>query len=139
MFDIKDFLKLDKHLRHFMAQYNPDAINLPFGGLHIVLCGDFSQLNPIGRNVIYDRHVNALWNLINRVVILNFTNHRFSNDEEWGKILHRLFLGRLKQEDIDRINSRVVGENLELPSVEDLEGNDISYACSTNAEKKFNQ
>jgi hypothetical protein len=23
MFDIKDFLKLDKYLRHFMAQYNP--------------------------------------------------------------------------------------------------------------------
>jgi hypothetical protein len=48
MFDIKDFLKLDKYLRHFMAQYNPEAMNFPFGGLNIVLCGDFSQLNPIG-------------------------------------------------------------------------------------------
>jgi len=50
MFDIKDFLKLDKYLRHFMAQYNPEAMNFPFGGLNIVLCGDFSQLNPIGRS-----------------------------------------------------------------------------------------
>jgi hypothetical protein len=66
MFDIKDFLKLDKYLRHFMAQYYPEAINFPFGGLHIVLCGDFSQWNPIGRNVIYDQNVNSLWNLINR-------------------------------------------------------------------------
>ncbi len=54
-----------KYLRHFLAQYYPDAINLPFGGLNIVLCGDFSQLNPIGRDVIYDRNINALWNCIN--------------------------------------------------------------------------
>ncbi len=46
-----------------MAQYNPEAMNFPFGGLNIVLCGDFSQLNPIGRSVIYDKNVNALWNL----------------------------------------------------------------------------
>jgi len=63
MFDIKDFLKLDKYLRHFMAQCNPEAMNFLFGGLNIVLCGDFSQLNPIGRSVIYDRNANALWNL----------------------------------------------------------------------------
>jgi len=75
MYDIKDFLKLDKYLRHFMAQYNPKAMNFPFGGLNIVLCGDFSQLNPIGQSVIYYRNANALWNLINRVVILNFKNH----------------------------------------------------------------
>ena len=37
MLDIKDFLKLDKYLRHFMAQYNPEALNFPFGGFHIVL------------------------------------------------------------------------------------------------------
>jgi len=48
MFDIKDFLKLDKYVRHFMAQYNPEAMNFPFGGPNIVLCGDFSQLNLIG-------------------------------------------------------------------------------------------
>jgi len=82
MFDIKDFLKLDKYLRHFMAQYNPEAMNFPFGGLNIVLCGDFSQLNPIGQSVIYDRNANALWNLINRVVILNFKNHQFATDPE---------------------------------------------------------
>jgi hypothetical protein len=48
MFDTKDFLKFDKYLRHLMAQYNSKAMNFPFGGLNIVLCGDFSQLNPIG-------------------------------------------------------------------------------------------
>jgi hypothetical protein len=70
MLDVKDFLKLDKYLRHFLAQYYSDAINLPFGGLNIVLFGDFSQLNPIGRDVIYDCNINALRNLLNRVIIL---------------------------------------------------------------------
>jgi hypothetical protein len=83
MFDIKDFLKLDKYLRHFMAQYNPEAMKFPFGGLNFVLCGDFSQLNPIQQSVIYDRNVNAIWNLINRVVFLNFKKQLCARDPGW--------------------------------------------------------
>jgi hypothetical protein len=41
MFDIKDFLKLDKYLRHFMAQCNPEAMNFSFGGLNIVFMWRF--------------------------------------------------------------------------------------------------
>jgi hypothetical protein len=137
MLDVKDFLKLDKYLRHFLAQYYPDAINLPFGGLNIVLCGDFSQLNPIGRDVIYDRNINALWNLINRVVILNWKNHRFSKDPNWGKSLQRIHLGKTEKEDVEKINTRVVGPNLSLPTHEELEGADVTYACSTNAERNL--
>jgi hypothetical protein len=40
MFDINDFLLWVKYLRYFMAQYNPEAMTFPFGGLNIVLCGD---------------------------------------------------------------------------------------------------
>ncbi|MFN9980515.1 MAG: helicase, partial [bacterium] len=43
MMDIMDFLKLDKYLC-LMAQFNPEALNYPFGGLNIIFCGDFSQL-----------------------------------------------------------------------------------------------
>ncbi len=63
-----------------MAQFNADAINYPFGGLHIVLIGDFSQLNLIGKNLIYDQNLNALWNVIYRVIFLDMKNHRFSLD-----------------------------------------------------------
>jgi len=105
MFDIKDFLKLDKYTRHFIAQYNPEAINIPFGGLNVVLCGDFSQLNPIGRDVIYNRNANPLWHLINRLIILNFQNHRFSADPDWGACLRRIHLGRTTKDDITKINT----------------------------------
>ena len=35
------------------------------------------------------------------------------------------------------IKSRVVGENLALPSFEELQGNDVSYACYTNANRNL--
>jgi hypothetical protein len=71
MMDIMDFFKLDKYLRQIMAQFNPEALNYPFGCLNIVFCGHFSQLNPVGKkDVIYDQSRNALWGMINRFVNL---------------------------------------------------------------------
>ena len=137
LFSIGDLKKLDKYLRHIMAHFNAEALKSPFGGLHIVFCGDFCQLNPIGVQLIYNRDLNALWSLINRVVILNMNNHRFINDPQWGFLLDRLRKGFLTREDIEFINTRVVGSNLSLPSYEKLNGDDITYACSTNAERNL--
>ncbi len=39
--------------------------------------------------------------------------------------------------DIEFNNKRVVGSNLLLPSYEELNGNDITHACSTNAERNL--
>jgi len=72
-------------------------MNFPFGGLHIVLFGDFSQMNPICWDVIHDQNENALWNLIKRVVILNYKNHCFATDPAWGECLERIHLGKTRQ------------------------------------------
>jgi hypothetical protein len=70
-----------------MAQFNPEAPNYPFGGLNIVFCGYFSQLNPVGKkDVIYDQSRNALWGMINRVVYLTMTNWRFLKKIHNGEI-----------------------------------------------------
>jgi hypothetical protein len=61
----------------------------------------------IGRSVIYDKNANALWNLINRVVILNFKNHRLATDPGWGESLQRIHLGRTRKEDVEKINTFV--------------------------------
>jgi hypothetical protein len=42
--------------------------------------------------------------LINRVVILNFKNHRFATDPGWGESLQRIHLGRTRKEDVEKIN-----------------------------------
>mgnify|MGYP000847402835 FL=1 len=91
MMDIMDFLKLDKYLRQIMAQFNPEALNYPFGGLNVIFCGDFSQLNPVGKkDVIYDQTRNALWGMINKIVNLTMTNWRFLKDQQ-GRSMFKAF------------------------------------------------
>ncbi len=54
-----------------MAQFKSDALNHPFGELSIIFCGDFSQLNPVGKkDVIYDESKNPLWEAINKSISL---------------------------------------------------------------------
>jgi hypothetical protein len=42
--------------------------------------------------------------------------------------------GESRREDL-KINSRVIGENLTLPSFDELQGSDVSYACYTNSDR----
>jgi hypothetical protein len=42
-----------------------------------------------------------------------------------------------RREDMKLINSRVVGENFALPSFEELQEKDVSYACYTNANRNL--
>jgi hypothetical protein len=124
MLSLNDFVKLDKHLRKLMREVGGNEA-LPFGGLHIILCGDFFQLNPVMAIPIYNRRDNALWNLITQVIFLKGQNHRFENDPQWGELLDRMRLGFL--------DSRVVSNTLQLPEKSTLNGESISYACPTNA------
>ena len=44
-------------------------------------------------------------------------NHGFKDDPEYGQMLKRMWNGDLLTEDIERINTRVIGYNgLQLPS-----------------------
>jgi hypothetical protein len=45
--------------------------------------------------------------------------------------------GESTREDMKLINSRVVGENLALPSFEELHVNDVSYAWYSNAHRNL--
>jgi hypothetical protein len=51
--------------------------------------------------------------------------------------LQRIHLGRTKKEDVEKINTRVFGPNLSLPSLEELNGTDITYVCATNADRNL--
>jgi hypothetical protein len=104
--------------------------------LILFFCGDFSQLNPVGKkDVIYDQSRNALWGMINRVVNLTMTNWRFLKDPQWGNLLQRMHHGETRRDDMKLINSRVIGENLTLPSFDELQGSNVSYACYTNSDR----
>jgi hypothetical protein len=64
-------------------------------------------------------------------------NHHFSLVQNWGRLMERIHHGRSTSDDIELIDTRVVGPNLSLPTFAELDGKDISYACATNAERNI--
>ena len=95
----------------------------PFGNINVLLLGDFYQFPPVLNRPLYEDRlvVNAtsnsecdealgrlLWHLFDRVIILK--NFRQDKDTRWLQILRNFLAGRIAQEDIDLIRSRVIKE-----------------------------
>ena len=85
-----------------------------FGGVSIVFCGDFRQLEPVGKGSneetqpIYaaEGKGKALFrDAVNAFVELKGL-HRFKDDKEWGEILLCLRNGEPTADDFEKINSR---------------------------------
>ena len=106
-----DVETLDEKLRTFMTKF--DSL---YGGLHVLFCGDFSQLEPVSSKPLYtQRSSEKTWvNTINCYVEL-MGLHRFKDDPEWGQILRRLRTDTYTQHDIDRINERVIKKGSDIP------------------------
>lgn len=99
----------------------------PFGGQSIIFLGDFCQFEAIlAKFQLYERNGSGLWeSSINCVIILENIHH-FKDDPEFGEMLTRFWRDDLTQEDRDKINKRVVGQNgIVLPSTFD---EDVVYA-----------
>ena len=84
--------------------------------------------------LLYSHSVSAMMNFrlaINCAIILE-KSHRFKDDPIWGAILERLRTGSHTSEDIDTINSRLVGEST---GIDPPEGNDVFRVVPTNRER----
>jgi len=112
--------QLDKRLR--VAKRVSDV---SFGGVHIVLVGDFLQLPPVGGEPIYrDPSQKAkvspnelagyrLWREFRDVVILKECV-RFQRDPEWGRGCQKARLGIWTPEFVQLVNSRVITSECSL-------------------------
>jgi len=137
MLNFLDFGNTDKNFRKIFVSKHESLIRKRFGGVLIIVTGDFFQLNPVRqKRPLFAQERNALWREINEVIFLN-GDWRFQHDPEWGKILGRLRLGLSTDEDFETINSRVIGKDLKLPTLHELGGKQISYACSTNRQRNI--
>lgn len=125
---------LNKFRKNNATPYEPIPPNMVFGGYSIIFSGDFRQIPPVKKDddeLIYRNP--GLWeNSINCAIMLE-NSHRFKDDPEFGEILKRMWKGDFTKEDIDRVNSRLIGKDLAIPSVGKT--SDIAYACFTNDER----
>ena len=125
--------ELEKMMSNLQDLGDPHS---PFGGYNIVFGGDFQQLKPLK---ISDSDL--LWhpssgqkfqNNPNCAIVLEGT-HRFRDDRWYGDMLKRICTGSLTQNDVDRINTRLVGyEGTSLPKTI---GGNTCYACPRNDER----
>ena len=81
-------------------------IRVPFGGMQLVLVGDFLQLPPINDNYIFK---SKAWKQLNLVHHKLNNTYRFSNNE-WKNLLKRVRLGDQTDEDIQFLKNRVVNK-----------------------------
>ena len=124
----RDLENLDQKLRDLMRRNSSI-----FGGLNVLFCGDFRQLEPCSGDPLYSpKVVNKKWiNSINCYVELHGM-HRFSDDMEWGHILRRIRDDQHTSHDIDEINkcllSTVGSHERHLPK-------DIAYCVYANVDR----
>ncbi|CAB9531253.1 helicase PIF1 [Seminavis robusta] len=104
--------KLDERLRQLRQRYTS-----LFGGIHILFCGDFRQLEPCTGSPLYSPYYSdKKWITSINCYIELFGRHRFEDDPEWGAILERIRNGNYTHHDIDAINECLLQPGTELPS-----------------------
>ena len=101
-----------------------------FGGVQVVIVGDFHQLNPVKNNCPLYRGGNVLMQAMNRAIFLR-KSHRFENDPQFGKVMQRFRDGCITADDLVWINERYIGnDDVLLPDFDNLR-----YACSQNTHR----
>jgi len=126
------FQNLDRNLKVLTGNRR-----LLYGGIHIIFTGDFMQLAPVQGIPIYRDFEDFYWHqCLNSAIFLDDRNHRFINDSCWGQILERVQVGLPTDEDLLKINERLLTK-VPLPDNIDCNEVKLSYGCYTN--KKRNQ
>ena len=121
--------KTDYEDLHRRLRVLKQRIGERYGGLDIVFSGDLRQLEPVGdyKKAIYKKNCSEFRDWMNCYIELRGL-HRFKNDLEWGRLLERMRDGKISQDDIALINTRVVSEEQDLPD-------NIRYATYNNRDR----
>ena len=119
-----------------LKQAFPNKSNLPFGGISLVLMGDFSQLPPVMEKALFDpvqarveseTRGKMLYLLFDKVITLTESKRQLGN-EAFKALLDKVADGKLQNEDMKAIKSRSYKQ---LPVEEQIEFMErAAYICA---------
>lgn len=89
-----------------MSKYISEIRNndKPFGGIQLVVIGDFFQLPPVRSEYLFKT---PIWKKFNFVNVLLTVNVRQQDNSQWDRILQNIRLGRLTEDDKLVLNQRL--------------------------------
>jgi ATP-dependent DNA helicase PIF1 len=97
-----------------LVRNRPDA---PFGGIQLILCGDFFQLPPVGQSVRFCFEAHCWSRCVDLIVVLKRV-FRQAGDQTFVNILGEARCGRLSQQSIALLKSRL---NAKFDPKDDIE------------------
>ena len=130
--------------------------SVPFGGVDIIFFGDFIQFPPVKDSPLYsawnDENCTAktkqsainkelgrhLWKQVNHIILLD--EQMRVQDQAYLELLNRLREGKCLESDFEMLNTRVVGQTVDITSIVDapiiapgnqlvMAVNDLFVAC----------
>jgi len=142
------FDKLDKIGRIIRGQSNEHKRVLPWGGIQLILSGDFLQLPVVGSGK-FTFEAESWAESISEVIVLT-ENVRQSSDNIWSSILSDIRVGNVKPEANELLSSRVgvkVGRDGIIPTklystnveVDRVNDEELDKLAIENADLLFNE
>jgi ATP-dependent DNA helicase PIF1 len=99
------FQKIDAIGRAVRSEWDPTSASLPFGGIQVIVTGDFMQLAPVSGRFAF--RAPAWKKAIEHHVVLD-RNFRAGGDETFRKILRGARFGRVSDRAFELLESRLV-------------------------------
>lgn len=97
MMDAELFTKISEYLRIIRG------VHKPFGGIQILLCGDFAQLPPVNGDFCFE---SPIWSQMNLHTVMLSFQFRQEHDTSFQSMLQRCRLGECTFEDVQMLKKQ---------------------------------